>query len=1201
MGQIHKALFFKVFIINCQQQQSRTNLYLPLRRLGTLEMIQPRDPMSYFCLSIFLVKNAVNLPNRRAQLILHLQQNLHCVQTVHYQVISNASRLSGLDISCSNTSLWIPITYCHHAILRNLPMQLPTFSIYLELTLSSVDRPLRLTNRSRNNDRLSAIDPCFGASISIDIAILELKFLIVLFTLLLLAIMVFKHRRNDGKRFTASRDTDSNNKVSVFTQLNDLERSKQATKIESTKSSDTEFAHIMHSLKMGQEVGGNMQQGQYGTNDMSPNAEAGWTIIRSKKSGKNKEPVAATRVLPDIHFPATNTIPVLDIHTAHHWPIDIRIDTEDNEAVNIKSLLSNTLNSFQDNDANTMIAPINYEEDPDPNKYILKGNDIPADELLLRNYILRIKTQPESILVSAIFVTNSYLYQLIEGQTQYYEEANISLRLNLLQADKTVIAGFFIELLAKTEFLYDYQCRIQELLGTTAPSFQVILFDLNFRQKGQRFPTVRSKVFAIQVEENDLQEMVFVLTTACKFSNQYHFIAWDAYAGLQDEQKIKLIDVQNTYCKNHVSFRIDGFNHEPVGLTMHMLPTPVETLHPDESPPRSPAANLPAAQMASTPKQRNSQTKTASTGSGPKIQVQTVKDNWDDDDEELEVVEPTTVTPEQIDGVKAVVQADLQADIESDHIMREPSSVQHTPPVIQRSDKPDKRLCMTNETDQSQALLGQSYRTVSHMTITDFLRSIKSGDGEPLFCTVNDRVNGARELIGLTRKQREIRSFLAVVHLEIARQMNMTARMMMYPDQTIDNPKSFYNQPQWRPIDLSGIIHLQAQYSGTGSTVSSSSINYEYRTDGKRYYNNSKDSNQAMVVTYGTKKQTISSDIVTLYPQGNQAMMIRPTPLQRPHSTVSVQSSSSFDTYGNSTITSGTDDDINGLRAELTAMRFQQSRLNREVTTLTQQADQSPTFYQSALERFENQIMDKTLQVIQTATANLQNEVDQKISHKEQLINNQLTVMQQELEASRNTGNATLAAIQEFMRSQQQQMQVQNQQLVAQQQQMQAQQQQMQTQQQLNQDLQTQLLDFQRQSSTLHQTLVDRLTATDQSLSLFQQSASIQEAQLNLLASTKNVPVVSTSATSIPSGNASASPSNPTTSPTIQAATSSTTVPNTQSSKSVAVTPTTSTLKSTQTTITSKPDGTMQLSSSVALKHGGLSSRSIGKGSTKEL
>lgn len=88
--------------------------------------------------------------------------------------------------------------------------------------------------------------------------------------------------------------------------------------------------------------------------------------------------------------------------------------------------------------------------------------------------------------------------------------------------------------------------------------------------------------------------------------------------------------------------------------------------------------------------------------------------------------------------------------------------------------------------------------------------------------------------------------------------------------------------------------------------------------------------------------------------------------------------------------------------------------------------------YQSALERFENHIMDKTIKAIQEATAAITVEVDKKISAKEQQINTQFTTIQHELETARSTGNATLAALQEFMQSQQQQMQVQNQQLMAQ-------------------------------------------------------------------------------------------------------------------------------------------------------------------------
>lgn len=169
---------------------------------------------------------------------------------------------------------------------------------------------------------------------------------------------------------------------------------------------------------------------------------------------------------------------------------------------------------------------------------------------------------------------------------------------------------------------------------------------------------------------------------------------------------------------------------------------------------------------------------------------------------------------------------------------------------------------------------------------------------------------------------------------------------------------------------------------------------------------------------------------------------------------------------------------------------------------------------------------------------------------------------------------------------------------------MQAQQQQMLAQQQQNQELQHQMLEYQKQSSAIHQSLVDRLTTTDTTIALFQQSKLLQEDQLNLLATNKNVSVVSAAANSkqLHSEKTSqSSVSTPSAGHNLYVNQTSSVTPTQSAVKPVAITPSMLSSKSTQTTLTSNSNDTIQLSSSEALKTGGPSSRSPTKGSTKDL
>lgn len=144
-----------------------------------------------------------------------------------------------------------------------------------------------------------------------------------------------------------------------------------------------------------------------------------------------------------------------------------------------------------------------------------------------------------------------------------------------------------------------------------------------------------------------------------------------------------------------------------------------------------------------------------------------------------------------------------------DATMRDVSSLHHTPPKQQRTDKDDKRRCLESSASTTAVSAAETLSTLKQMddpryfvTITDYLRSVPSADGKPLFDVVFELKKSRREFISITRKQKEMKAYLKIVHQEIACAMNDDARNLVYPDQNKSNKDSFHYTLPWNRFTL---------------------------------------------------------------------------------------------------------------------------------------------------------------------------------------------------------------------------------------------------------------------------------------------------------------------------------------------------------------------------------------------------------------
>lgn len=329
-----------------------------------------------------------------------------------------------------------------------------------------------------------------------------------------------------------------------------------------------------------------------------------------------------------------------------------------------------------------------------------------------------------------------------------------------------------------------------------------------------------------------------------------------------------------------------------------------------------------------------------------------------------------------------------------------------------------------------------------------------------------------------------MQSFLKVMHREIARKMNDPARARLYPDQTDSNPESFYNKPEWHAFTLYGssrrntINMKQATTSQETTTV----INYEYRTDGRKYYTGP----QALDISSGNSlasSATRYSSVITTYKPERQVRMQSTLPYggQRSDIPYYTRPPSLDGTVSSSTITdSSSDATIEGLRHKIAQMKAAMTEMTKY--TGTESTALQPG-QMSALAKFERHLLEQTEHSIKQAVSSSNRDLETKFEQRSQqtessffqALGQATATMKQEMDSSKNMYNDTLLALKDMMLAQQQQMQ----------QQMHHQQQHIQEQQEQNREY--------------HRIMMDRLATTDHSLALMQQTAPLYDTQQALL------------------------------------------------------------------------------------------------------
>lgn len=599
------------------------------------------------------------------------------------------------------------------------------------------------------------------------------------------------------------------NRPSVFTELNDRDR---FAAMESTQNKrgppdiSTKSAVTPNSLDT-EDNGGE------------------WLLI-----GKNGRITASNRhqkqVLPnDIGIPcAQPRLPEGD--TAVHWQVEISFIPTNSQVISVPKTITAFLNHLQAVNSDTAIAPVHYK-DATGDEYLVKPADVPLNEQELAMYLVKYDNTRSGRIGLSVIVASTMTFNRFKQNkplVQWFQTERISVLLDMIDVITPRQAGFFIRLLPKAESIDYHHLRISSNVPE-APTFQLVSRTLKTKNPKGGKDRSTTVLYAI-VDSEDCDALVYWLRIMCDNVAGYEFYPLEEFLCLDHSAKVSLINRQIDFASKYASITASGFNFETTNFKMWMPHSSGHTSgtaiavdsddNPEVNHDTTNTANSPtteATNLIIPPTQPDNPTSMV-------VQVGLLTqdappDIWDEDMSEVngdataETIHfcddsVTKFTPpllvftaeEVVNNLNTALVLTGQQPLPSDNDTISTGTVE--PPIS------NKRLRTTNGSvatgvRPSINKARSSPDDLSHLSITQFLYTVKSGDNTPLFAFVYEPVDGQREL--LTTKYQEAARFIHVIHPYLVRRMNTAARAIMYPNME-NEVTTALRQPDWQPFRI---------------------------------------------------------------------------------------------------------------------------------------------------------------------------------------------------------------------------------------------------------------------------------------------------------------------------------------------------------------------------------------------------------------
>lgn len=543
-----------------------------------------------------------------------------------------------------------------------------------------------------------------------------------------------------------------------------------------------------------------------------PTASDGeWLLV-----GKNGKITASNRnqkqVLPiDIgHSCATATLPTED--ESVHWQVEISFIPSSSQIVSVPKAMTAFLNHLQTVNRHTVLAPVHYK-DATGDEYIVHSEDIPLNEQELTPYLVKYdNTRSGRIGLSVIIASTMTFNQFKQDKplVKWFQAEKISVLLDMIDVTDPRHVGFFIRLLPKAESIDYHHMRIMSHIPD-APTFQLVARTLKTKNPKGGKDRSTTVLYAV-ADSDDCDTLAQCLRVMCDQIAGYEFYPLEEFLCLDHGDKISLINRQITFASKFASIVATGFNFEPPNFKMWM---------PDPNNHQSGYTNGTAIAIDLTEDQDHPDPPVSTTAPIPDNPTSMIvhagpltqdipPEAWDDEmsdtpgNETVQFCDDSVTiftTPVRVDSIEQVIQMHNTALVLTGQTQQTDTDTISTGTM--EPPQSNKRLRTTNGSVATGVRPSvrphTSSNDLSHLSISQFLYTVKSGDNTPLFSFVYEPVDGQREL--LTTKYHEAAKFIQVVHPYLVRRMNPSARTIMYPNME-QEVNSALREPDWQPFRI---------------------------------------------------------------------------------------------------------------------------------------------------------------------------------------------------------------------------------------------------------------------------------------------------------------------------------------------------------------------------------------------------------------